>query len=465
MNEENKLGSQPVGGLLLSLAVPAVLAQIVSILYNLVDRIFIGQRCGNFAMAAIGISTPIITIITAFTGLFGTGGAPLCSIKMGQKKEAEAEKIMGSCFFSILATAVILTITILIFLKPLLSMFGASQVTIGDASSYLGIYVWGTIFVMITVGMNPFINTQGFAKIGMATTLIGAILNIFLDAILIIGLNMGVAGAAIATVISQGVSAVWVLHFLFGKKTLLHLRLPYIRWNFSIMKPVLALGASPFFMTSTEGLLMISFNTQLLLFGGDIAVSAMTILNSMFMFIVLPSQGIAMGAQPILSYNYGAGKMDRVRKTYKMTLCLCGGVTAVSTLSMLLIPEIFVGIFAKDSALIEIAAQMLSIYVIGGLVMGANNTYQQCYTALGQAKYSFAFAFFRKIVVLIPCIYILPRLFPNLSIPGFALTGSVLAIILSEPISDISTTLLNTIFFRKFYKTKLSNEAMSEYMP
>lgn len=459
MNEENKLGSQPIGGLLLSLAVPAVLAQIVSILYNLVDRIFIGQSCGSYSMAAIGISTPIITIITAFTGLFGTGGAPLCSIKMGQKKETEAEKIMGSCFFSILATAVILTAVILIYLKPLLTLFGASAATMEDASAYLGIYVWGTIFVMITVGMNPYINTQGFAKIGMATTLIGALLNIFLDAIFIIGLNMGVAGAAIATVLSQGVSALWVLRFLSGSKTLLRLRLPYIRWNTSIMKPVLALGASPFFMTSTEGLLMISFNTQLLLFGGDIAVSAMTILNSMFMFILLPSQGIAMGAQPILSYNYGAGKMPRVRRTYKLTLYLCGGVTAVSTLVMLLMPRLFVSIFTTDQSLKEIAAQMLSVYIIGGLIMGANNTYQQCYTALGQAKYSFAFAFFRKIIVLIPAIYILPRILPNLSISGFALSGSVLAIILSEPISDISTTVLNSLFFRKFYKTKLSDSA------
>lgn len=460
MNEENKLGSRPIGGLLLSLAVPAVLAQIVSILYNLVDRIFIGQSCGSYSMAAIGISTPIITIITAFTGLFGTGGAPLCSIKMGQKKETEAEKIMGSCFFSILATAVLLTAVILIFLQPLLTLFGASPATMADASSYLGIYVWGTIFVMITVGMNPYINTQGFAKIGMATTLIGAILNIFLDAIFIIGFNMGVAGAAIATVLSQGVSALWVLRFLFGQKTLLRLRLPYIRWNTSIMKPVLALGASPFFMTSTEGLLMISFNTQLLLFGGDIAVSAMTILNSMFMFILLPSQGIAMGAQPILSYNYGAGKMSRVRRAYKMTLCLCGGVTAVSTLAMLFMPQVFVSIFTTDQSLKEIAAQMLSVYIIGGLIMGANNTYQQCYTALGQAKYSFAFAFFRKIIVLIPAIYILPRILPNLTIPGFALSGSVLAIILSEPISDISTTVLNSLFFRKFYKTKLSDSAV-----
>lgn len=452
----NPLGSKPVGKMLLSLAIPAILAQIVSLLYNMVDRIFIGQAVGSLAMAGIGICTPIVQIIAGFTSLFGVGGAPLCAIRMGEGNYRLAEKIMATCFTALLSVGVILTAVLVFFKNPILLLFGASENTLPFSSDYLGVYALGSVFVMTSVGMNQYITTQGFAKISMITTLIGALTNIVLDALFILVFDMGVAGAALATIIAQGLSALWVLRFLVGHNTRIRLQFKNMGFNLKLLKPVIALGASPFFMDCTEGLLLITFNTQLLKYGGDIAVSAMTILSSMFLFIMLPAQGINQGAQPIMSFNFGAGNLGRVRKTYKLAVLFGTCYAAFATTLMLCVPRLFVGIFSSDAELTTLASELLKVYVFGGFIIAANSTHQQTYTALGQAKYSFCFAFLRKIVLLIPLLYVLPVLLPNLAIPGIAVTGTVIAVVAAEPVSDIVTTISNALFFRHFYRTTLS---------
>lgn len=460
---ENPLGTQPVGKLLLSLAVPAILAQLVSLLYNLVDRIFIGQAVGSLAMAGVGITTPIVQIITGFTAMFGMGGAPLCAIRMGEGNYRAAEKIMAVCFTALLTVGATLTAVLLFFKEPLLRLFGASDSTVLPAMAYLGVYAFGTIFVMTSVGMNPYITTQGFAKISMVTTVIGALTNIVLDALFILGFSMGVMGAALATILAQALSALWVMRFLTGPNTRIRLQFKNMGLRLSVLKPVLALGASPFFMDCTEGLLLITFNTQLLRFGGDSAVSAMTVLSSMFLFLFLPSQGINQGAQPIISFNYGAGKLSRVRRTYKLALLSGMAYSTTMTAVMVLMPQLFVSIFTKDAALLSLASALLPVYVFGGFIIAMNNTHQQTYTALGQGKRSFCFAFLRKIILLIPLIYILPAAFPNLTIPGVAVSGAVLAVIAAEPVSDIVTTVTNAFFFRRFYKTQLADKTETSH--
>lgn len=459
LNQSNPLAAKPVGRLLVSLAIPAILAQIVSILYNLVDRIFIGQAVGSLAMAGVGISTPIVQIIMGFTSLLGLGGAPLCAIRMGEGDYKTAEKLLGTCFTALLTAGAVIMAAVLLFTEPLLRLFGASDSTVSPAASYLSVYALGTIFVMISIGLNAFITTQGFAKISMVTTIIGAATNIALDSLFILVFDMGVAGAALATILAQGLSALWVLRFLTGSNTRIRLQLRHMRPNFKLLLPVLGLGASPFFMDCTEGLLLITFNTQLLKFGGDIAVSAMTILSSMFLLVMLIAQGVNQGAQPIISFNYGAGQFARVRKAYKLAVLLGVAYSAAVTTLMVFVPQLFVSIFTKDSALLELACALLPVYMFGGFIIAANSTHQQTYTALGQGKRSFCFAFLRKIVLLIPLIYILPALFPTFSIPGIAVTGPVLAVIAAEPISDILTTVTNAVFFRRFYKKRLADQS------
>lgn len=447
MNE--RLENEKISKLLLSLAIPSILAQLATLIYNMVDRIYIGQLAdGALAIAGIGLCTSIITIITAFTNLFGRGGAPLASIRMGEKRMDIAEKILGNCVFSLVISSLIIMAVLLIFGEDILMLFGASENTLPYAMDYLSIYCLGTVFVQLSVGLNYFINAQGFAKYGMFTLLIGGVLNIILDPIFIFGLHMDVAGAAIATVISQFVSCVWVMKFLLGKKTTIQIKKEYFKFDLDIMKRVLGLGFSPFFMSATEGILQVSFNRQLLFFGGDLAVSSMTIMLSMNQILQLPMEGIAQGTQPIISYNYGAKQYDRVKKAISLAMKVSLIYSIVGVLLMEFVPQVFVQLFSNDPELIELASRMLRVYIFGFIIMGANSTYQQSYTSLGFGKISFFFAFYRKIILLIPLIYILP----------IFISDGVFAVMLAEPLSDLITTITNTFSFRKFMHKHLKTE-------
>lgn len=444
---QEKLANQKISTLLLSLAIPSICAQIVSLIYNMVDRMYIGKLPdGTLAMAAIGLCVPLTTIINAFNGLFGRGGSPLSSIRLGEGNKQEADYILSNSFSSLVITSLIITIIVFLFKNPILYLFGATSETIQYARNYITIYSFGTICVQLTVGLNYFINTQGFTKFGMATVMIGAILNIVLDPIFIYGLNMGIKGAALATVISQGVSCLWVLKFFFSKRTVLHIRKEYLRPRWIIMKQILTLGLSPFFMSATEGLLTISFNQQLLRYGGNLAVSSMTILASMFQFLLLPMEGVAQGSQPIISYNYGAKNYKRVKQTISLAIKVTLLYSVIGTLTMEIFPQIFVGFFTNDQELMILCCSMLKVYIFGCIIMGANSTCQQTYNSLGEGKKSFFFAFYRKIILLIPLIFILPYLLEN----------QLMAVVLAEPISDLITTCTNITYFRKFIKKKLA---------
>ncbi len=448
MNE--RLEKEKISSLLLSLAIPSILAQLTALIYNMVDRIYIGRlEEGALAIAGIGLCASIITIITAFTNLFGRGGAPLASIKLGEKRIDVAEHILGNCFMSLICSSIVIMIILNVWGEEILYLFGASQNTLPYAMDYLRIYSLGTIFVQLSVGLNYFINTQGYAKYGMLTLLIGGILNIILDPIFIFTLHLDTAGAAIATVISQAVSCIWVLKFLLGKKTTIRIKKQYMKLDLDIMKKVVGLGFSPFFMSATEGILQLSFNRKLLFYGGDLAVSAMTIMLSMNQILQLPMEGIAQGSQPILSYNFGAKLYKRVRKAISLALKSALIYSVIGVLLMELFPNMFVGIFANDPQLVELSGQMLRVYIFGFIIMGANSTFQQAYTSLGFGKISFFFAFYRKIILLIPLIYILPLIIPN----------GVFAVMLAEPISDLLTTLTNAISFKRFTKKYLPKEA------
>lgn len=443
---QERLANEKISKLLISLAIPSICAQIVSLIYNMVDRMYIGRlEDGALAMAAIGLCVPLTTIINAFNGLFGRGGAPLSSIRMGEGNQEEANHILSNSFMCLVIVSLMITVIVNLFKDPILYMFGASKETIGYARDYISIYSLGTVFVQLTVGLNYFINTQGFNRFGMITVLIGAGLNIILDPIFIYMLDMGIKGAALATIISQGISCLWVLKFFFSKKTILKIKKEYLKPKLKIMKQILTLGSAPFFMSSTEGLLTICFNQQLLRFGGNMAVSSMTILASMFQFLLLPIEGVASGSQPIISYNFGSKKYDRVRKTISLALKLTLIYSIVGILCMEFFPEFFVSFFTSDIELITLACPMLQVYIFGAIIMGANSTFQQTYNSLGEGKKSFFFAFYRKIIILIPLIFILPMFLEN----------KIMAVVLAEPISDLLTTITNAIHFQYFIKKKL----------
>ena len=449
METQNNFAIGSIPKHIMSIAGPMIVAQLINVLYNVIDRIYIGRipHVATLAMGGLGICLPIISIIMAFANLFGMGGSPLCSIARGQGKNDDAEEIMGTSFSLLVIFGIILTIVGFIFKEDILWAFGASKHTISYALDYLSIYLIGTIFVLVSLGMNSFINSQGFAKVGMMTVLIGAILNIILDPIFIYVLHMNVAGAALATIISQFVSCIWVLSFLFGKKTIIKIRKEYLLFDKNIMKKILGLGFTPFFMSSTEGILQVAFNRQLLLYGGDLSVSAMTILLSMSQILSLPMEGIAQGAQPIISYNFGAKKYDRVKETIKITIKVALTYSIIGVLLMEAFPQVFVSLFANNTQLIQLSYQLLRIYIFGFIIMGAFSTFQQTYNALGCGKNAFFFAFFRKIILLIPLIYLLPFILPSYG---------VYAVVLAEPISDLMTTILNGIYFKHFVKKTLA---------
>lgn len=463
--EKNKLGYEKISKLLLSLAIPSIIAQLVNVLYNMVDRIYIGQMTdGTTAMASLSVALPILTFVTAFTRLVGDGGAPLCAIRMGEKRQDKAEEIMTASFVLLIVVGFILTVVILVFKEPLLLLFGANEETLPQAVSYISIYALGTIFVQITLGMNAYINTQGFAKMGMCTVVIGAVLNIVLDPVFIFGFDMGVSGAALATIIAQGVSALWVLFFLFGKKSTIKIRKQYLIPQPRIVLSITSLGVSPFVMSSTESLLQISFNNQLSLYGGTMAVATMAILLSLWQFITLPLQGLCQGAQPILSYNYGAKNYTRVRDTFRLTFLLCVGFACIVGGMIMICSHFFVSIFASDPKTIEFASWALKIYLFGSGIFGAQIACQQSFMALGQAKISLCMAITRKIILLIPLIYIFPYLIGGTSFAMMMSSGvvsmvkdgaNVFAVLFAEPVSDIIAACITTYMFMRFYRKEL----------
>lgn len=444
-SEENFLGTEPVGRLLVKLAAPAIMAQVINLLYNLVDRVYIGHmpNDGSLALTGVGVCMPIIMIVTAFAMLISMGGAPRASIFMGKGDYESAEKTLGNCFTLQLIISVVLSAILLIWNKELLLMFGASENTIGYATAYMNIYALGTIFVQLTLGMNSFITTQGFAKVGMLSVLIGAICNIILDPILIYGMNMGVRGAAFATIVSQAISMIWVLSFLLGKKTQLKIKVKNMGFNKKIILPCIALGTSPFIMQASESVIAVCFNSSLLKYGGDIAVGAMTILTSVMQFSMLPMQGLAQGAQPITSYNYGAKKPERVRKVFKLLLISSLAYSLVLWALIMLFPQIFAMIFTPDAELISYAKWALRIYAAAMGLFGAQIACQMTFVSLGNAKCSIIVAVMRKFILLIPLIYILPKLISN----------KTMAVYMAEPVADIiAVTFTVSLFLYQFKK-------------
>ena len=433
------LGSGSVKKLLLKLAVPAVVGQVVNLLYNIVDRIYIGHipEIGAAALTGVGLFTPILMLITAFAMMMGSGGAPLAAIAMGKNDKDRAEKIMANCFTMLMIFAVVLT-PLFYFLAPtLLRLFGASDVTLPYAVQYGRIYILGSVFVLAVMGMGTFITTQGFAKISMMTVIIGAGINIVLDPIFIFLFGMGVRGAALATVLSQAVSALWVLRFLTGKKTILKLKRENMKLRGKIIGPCFGLGISTFVMLSTESILSISFTTSLSRYGGDVAVGAMTILTSLNQLITMPLSGICQGGQPIISYNFGAGNEKRVKEAFFTQFGVCVAYTTVFWLTMMIVPQFFAGIFTSDPALVEYAGWAIRIFLACGFSVGFQISCQQSFMALGQAKVSLFMACLRKIFLLIPLIFILPSFFAD----------KAFAVFLAEPISDVIAAAVTTITF------------------
>ncbi|MBQ2705865.1 MAG: MATE family efflux transporter [Agathobacter sp.] len=455
--QTNEMGTGSIPKLFFKLAIPAVVAQVVNLLYNIVDRIYIGHipEVGATALTGVGLFNAMLMLITAFSMLGGAGGAPLAAIELGKNDNEKAEKIMTNSFLLLIVFSAILTVVLYIFAPNLLTLFGASEVTLPYAVDYARIYILGTVFVLIVTGMTPFVTTQGFAKVAMMTTVIGAVINIILDPIFIFVFDMGVKGAATATVLSQAVGALWVLRFLTGNKTILKLRKENMKLDPKIFGPSLALGISPFIMVSTESLLSISFTTSLAKYGGDIAVGAMTIITSINMLVTMPLQGFTQGGQPIMSYNYGAGNVDRVKKAFFMQFGVCVGYASLFWGLCMLVPNVFAGIFTTDVALAEYGAWAIRIYMAGIFSVGFQLSCQQSFMALGQAAISLVMAFLRKLILLIPLIFILPNFFAD----------KVFGVFVAEPVSDIVAAAITTIvFFTQFKKImgKINTTQISE---
>ena len=441
------LGTEPIGKLLFKLAVPTVIAQLINMLYNIVDRIYIGHMPGDgsLALTGVGVCMPIIMIVSAFAALVSSGGAPRASIYMGKNDMNSAEKTLGNCFSLQIVVSVILTAILLIWNRELLLAFGASENTIAYAVDYMNVYAIGTIFVQLTLGMNSFITAQGFTKISMISVVIGAVINIILDPIFIFAFDMGVKGAALATIISQAVSCVWVLRFLCSKNSLLRLKKQHLRLDFKVILPCIALGTAAFVMQASESVISVCFNSSLLRYGGDIAVGAMTILTSVMQFAMLPLQGIAQGAQPITSYNYGAKNADRVRKTFRILLITCLTYSVLLWAAIMLAPELFVKIFTPDAALTAFTAPALRIYFGGMFLFGIQIACQMTFTSLGKAASSIVVAVVRKFVLLIPLIYIVPHL----------VSDPTMGVYLAEPIADVIAVAFTTILFTFQFKKAL----------
>ena len=447
-NNKNFLGTEPVGKLLFKLSIPTVIAQLINMLYNIVDRIYIGHIPGegSLALTGVGVCMPVIMIVSAFAALVSSGGAPRASIYMGKQDNESAEQILGNCFVLQIVVSIILTFVLLIWSKDLLLAFGASTNTIRYATDYMRIYAFGTLFVQLTLGMNAFITAQGFTTISMVSVLIGAICNITLDPVLIFGFHMGVKGAALATILSQAISMVWVVLFLCGKKTQIHLQRNNMHLTPSVIIPCVTLGLAAFIMQASESVVTVCFNSSLLRYGGDIAVGAMTILTSVMQFAMLPLQGIAQGAQPISSYNYGAKNADRVKRTFRLLLITCLVYSVSLWTAVQLAPRVFVSIFTADSSLVEFTAPMLKIYLGGLFLFGIQIACQMTFTSLGKAANSIVVAVVRKFVLLLPLIYIMPHVISNATV----------GVYMAEPIADIIAVMFTSVLFTVQFKKALA---------
>lgn len=448
------LGKEPIGKLLWKLALPTITAQIINMLYNIVDRIYIGHIPGNGAMAltGVGVCMPLIMLVTAFAMLVGSGGAPRASIFMGKGDYKQSEEILNNCFTLQLIISAILTAVLLLFNRSLLMAFGASENTIEYGVSYMNIYALGTIFVQLTLGMNMFITAQGFARTGMFSVVIGAVTNIILDPIFIFGMNMGVRGGALATVISQALSCIWVLFFLMGKKTTLHLHPSHLKLEKSVILPCVGLGLSTFIMQSSESVISVCFNSSLLKYGGDIAVGAMTILTSVMMFALLPLQGLGQGAQPIISYNYGAQNADRVKKTFWMLFKASMFYSTLLWLFIMLFPGTFAGLFTPDPELLSFTKRALRIYIACLFLFGIQMSCQMTFTSIGYAKESIIVAVMRKFVLLLPLIYIMPLIFKG---------DQTFAVYMAEPVADFFAVSFTAFLFSREFKKVLKSISSS----
>ena len=460
MNESRDfLGTESIGKLLLKLSLPAVAAQLVNMLYNIVDRIYIGRipEVGDLALTGLGVCMPLILIVSAFAALVSMGGAPRASIFLGKQQEEEAEKIMGASLAFQLLVSAVLTVVLCIWNEDMLLAFGASENTIGYAAGYMGIYALGTVFVQVTLGMNAFISAQGYAKVSMWTVLIGAVCNIVLDPLFIFVFKMGVRGAALATVLSQAISMIWVLRFLTGERSRIRLHRKTLRLDLKTILPCVALGLAPFIMQSTESILSVCFNASLLKYGGDMAVGAMTILTSVMQFAMLPMQGIAQGAQPISSYNFGAGNAHRVKQTFWLLVRCTTLYSLILWALVMLFPGFFAGIFTPKPELIAFTRWALRIYCGALCLMGIQIACQMTFISLGNALSSMVVAIMRKFVLLIPLIYILPLMF----------TDKTMAVYLAEPVADVLAVTFTAVLFAFQFRKALrgmcdSNKAAEE---
>lgn len=450
MNNNNDfLITEPIGKLLFKLSLPTFVAQLINMLYNMVDKIYIGhmQDVGDLALAGVGVCLPLIIMISAFSSLVAAGGAPRASIEMGKGNRDEAERILGNCFTVLLIISAVLTVLVLCLSKKLLLLFGASENIIGYSLEYMNIYAAGTVFVQLTLGLNAFITAQGFTRQSMLTVLIGAALNIILDPIFIFVFDMGVRGAALATVISQAVSCFRVLAFFSGNNTILHIRLPNLKLDTRLVTSCLALGIAPFIMQSSEGIISVCFNSSLQKYGGDIAVGAMTVLTGGMMLEMLPLNGIAQGAQPLISYNFGARRTDRVKASFSLLLKVCLGFSLVIWAFIMLFPQVFVSIFTSDADLIAYTSRVIRIYSAVMCLMGVQIACQMTFISIGNAKASALMAIVRKFFLLLPFVYILPHFVED----------KAMGVYLAEPVSDFIAISITVIYFALEFRKNLKS--------
>lgn len=435
--QDERLGTAPLGKLMLEMALPAVAAQIINVLYNIVDRIYIGHIAGygDMALTGVGVTFPILMAIAAFSAFAGMGGAPLASMSLGKKDYDRAEKILGNCTSLLLFFSIVLTVVFYVFKTPILYAFGASDTTIVYADQYISIYLIGTVFVQFAVGLNTFISGQGNSKTAMLSVLIGACINIVLDPIFIFGFHLGVRGAALATIISQAISAVWVVHFLTSEKSVIRIRKKNLRPNTKVLGSIAALGVSPFIMQSTESLVMIALNSGLQKYGGDLYVGTMSIMASVMQLIIIPVQGIGQGIQPIMSYNFGAGKLDRVKGAFKRMLVVCLGATIVLAGIAVIRPRTYAVLFSDNAELVKLTCSVMPVYFLGVTIFGIQMACQTTFMALGQAKVSLIIALLRKVILLIPLAIILPKFM------------GVIGVYRAEPIADFISVVISIILF------------------
>ncbi len=448
-DKEQKMATEKIGKLMLSMAVPSIVAQIINILYSIVDRIYIGhiEGVGMEALTGVGVTFPIVTLVSAFSAFVGAGGAPLAAIWLGKGDRKRAEKILGNGVTMLLFFTVVLMTFFYLFQKPLLYVFGASDATIGYAVDYMTIYLMGTIFVELALGLNAFIISQGRSR---TAVLIGAAANIILDPIFIFVFHMGVKGAARATVISQALSALWTVGFLISKRSSLTIKWSAMKPDFSVIGSVMALGISPFIMRATESLISIVLNSGLQRYGGDLYVGSLTIMQSVMQMYAAPLGGFTQGVQPIISYNFGAGNFERVKKLYRVMIGTCFLFAAGATLLIIWYPAFFAGLFTNDVRLIGLVEEMMPIFMCGMLVFGIQQGIQPTFLALGQAKISLFIAVFRKVILLIPLALILPLRF------------GVMGIYYAEPVSDIVSATTAAVLFLTHIKKILSKEALQK---